>query len=189
LQAIEKLAGELGPSRLLLIEYHVKDRWSFAQTEALYHFYDAPGTPTVLFDGENKESGGGGTVFLYDLYKTDADRALSSPPSARISGAKLADSVSGPVSVRITNTSSQTIAGARLFGVAYQNMAADRHRFLVSDISTAPVDVFPPGETLEFELPFQTQATSLNVALFLKSASGIILQAALVPGSDFIWLP
>jgi hypothetical protein len=189
LQAIEKLAGELGPSRLLLIEYHVKDRWSFAQTEALYHYYNAPGTPTVLFDGENKESGGGGTVFLYELYKQDAAKALTSPPPVRISGAKLADTVSGPVSVRITNTSSQTISSARLFGVAYQNMAADRHRFLVSDISTALVDVLSPGETLEFELPFQTQATALNIALFLKSASGIILQATLLPGSDFIWLP
>jgi hypothetical protein len=183
------LAEELGPARLLVVEYHTKDRWASTETEALYDYYKADGTPTIYFNGGNGVSGGGDTNYLYARYKRIVDKELAKQAQISLTGAKLSDSVTGPVSVKLTNTSSQTMNSAELFGIAYQDLGTERHRFLVSDVTTVSVARVSPGETLELELNFETQAPALNIVVFLKSSSGQILQATTLIGSSRIWLP
>ncbi len=189
MQAIKKCADELGSSRLLVVEYHVhKDRWSSPETEALYEYYKADGTPTVMFNGGNGVSGGD-FDYLYGRYKRIIEKELASTPQVSLAAGRLSESLLGPVRVKLTNTSGQMINGAQLFGVAYQSLGTERSNFLVSDLTTTPVASLAPGETLELELDFQDQACLLNIVVFLKSSSGQILQATLLPGASRFWLP
>lgn len=189
MQAIKTLSDELGKARLLVVEYHVhNDLWSSEETEALYEYYNADGTPTAIFDGSNAVSGGD-YEYLYGRYQRIIEKELTSPPQVAIAAARFSDYLSGPVYVRITNTSDQAISDAQLFGVAYQDMGTERHYFLVSDLTVAPVASLAPGETKEFELVFEDPASLLNVVVFLKSSSGQILQATLLAGDSQFWLP
>ena len=175
--------------RLLVVEYHVhNDRWSSAETEALYNYYKADGTPSVYFDGGNGVAGGE-FDYLYARYKKIIEKELTEPPLVLIAAARHSDTVSGPVRVRLSNVSGQVINEAQLFGVAYQDHENERHYFQVTDFVTVHVSTLAQGETLELELNFENQASLLNVVVFLKSSSGKILQAVLLPGSDNLWLP
>jgi hypothetical protein len=190
LQAVKKLADEVGPARLLVLQYHVHDRWATYETQKLYDLYKVTGTPSFFFNGGSMVPGGGvDTSYLYARYRPIIDKELATTATAAIVADRPYDSISGPVEVKIKNTSDQPISGARLFGVAYQDYNTDRHRFLVSDISEMPLSDLAPGETIQVQLSLDTQAYGLSIVVFLKSASGQILQATLLPGASHIWMP
>jgi hypothetical protein len=189
LQAIKKLSDELGPEQLVVVEYHTKDTWSFRETEALYKLYDPEGTPTIYFDGANGVSGGSDTDYLYARYKRIVTKEAVVVPVVRMNAAKLQENSPGAVIVELANTSGSTIEGAWLYGVAYQDLGTERHHFMASAISKKYIPRVAGDEILKLELLFDTQASLLNIVVFLKSNSGQIIQAVLIPGSPQLWLP
>jgi hypothetical protein len=189
LQAIKKLSDELGPEQLVVVEYHTKDTWALKETEALYKSYNPEGTPTIYFDGANGVSGGGDPDYLYARYKRIVTKAVAILPDVKMSAAKLRENIPGAVIVELTNISGSAIVGAWLYGVAYQDLGTERHYFMASAISKKEISQIASDESLKLELLFDTQASLLNIVVFLKSNSGQILQAVLVPGTPQLWLP
>ena len=189
MQTIKKLSDELGPEQLLVLEYHTKDTWSSKETEALYKYYGSEGTPSVYFDGANGVSGGGDTEYLYARYKRIIAKEAAVAPPIALGAAKLRENIPGAVNVKIENVSGSVLEGAWLYAVAYQDLDTERHHFMVSAISKKALPSVSTGEAFETELYFDTQASLLNTVVFVKSGSGQVLQAALIPGTTQLWLP
>jgi hypothetical protein len=175
LQAIEKLAAELGPARLVVLEYHRGDGLSTGETNAMFTTYGVTGTPTIFFNGSNRIIGGGSDQYLYNAYKTVVTRLIS--PSL-ISLAATSSSNNGvlTVNVTLTNLSGQTLEGTKLVGVAYHDLGAKELRFVVWDI-TSPVIVAALASGATFG--FQLTGVGSKMVVLLETTSGQIIQVAL----------
>jgi hypothetical protein len=189
LQAIKRLSDELGTEKLLVLEYHTKDTWASRDTEALYEYYDPEGTPTVYFNGGNEVAGGGDSDYLYSRYKKIVTRESAVEPVIGLAVSRSVENEPGTVVVRLTNGTGNLLEDVVLCGVAYQDFGTERHYFLASDMSMVPVAGIPAGSSVEIALFFETRASELSVAVFLKSAAGDVIQAALLPGVSQLWLP
>ena len=179
----------MGPERLVVLEYHTKDQWAFRETEALYSSYDVEGTPSVFFDGKNGVAGGSDASYLYARYKRITEKELTARELLTLSAARASDIIPGIINVKLTNISEETFTDLQLIGVAYQDFGTERHHFLVSDISAVNVPEIRPGDSLELEISFETQASLLNTVLFVKSVTGQIIQGTRLAGTSQIWLP
>jgi hypothetical protein len=180
LQALEKLADELGPTRLLVLEYHINDSYANHSTLARLLAYGVTSWPTVFFNGANPVLGGGYVMQDdYDAYKSKISNELSQPSPVTINASKNYSSESLVVNVMLTNTSDQAITNAQLIGITYLDQSKSQYRAVVNDMSSASTPVnLSPGETLNLQLTFERPASTAQVALLLK-ISGRVLQAAL----------
>jgi hypothetical protein len=180
LQALEQLADELGPTKLLVLEYHTNDAYTVPGIQPLLLSYGVTGTPTVMFDGGNASIGSDSVVqneYQRYNYKITADLAVRNPLTIEAGTDLGGDSLL--VNVTLNNPSNQTITGAQLIGVAYVDQGKSQYRAIVSEISSVgnPVNL-SPGDTLHVQLAFKKPASVEKVAVFLKS-SGHIIQATL----------
>jgi hypothetical protein len=170
-QAIEKLAGEMSPAKLMVLEYHIRDQYATGETMAWFTNFNSSGTPAVYFNGEHPVLGGGDTSSLYNMYlsRVTAELALNSSVSMEATFSTR----NNQVSVKITNKSPQEIGDAQLVGVIYVDFGMAEHHFIVRDLSSSQVNL-AAGETKDYKVTLEVPG---QVAVFLKSASGSILQS------------
>jgi hypothetical protein len=180
LQAAEQLADELGPTKLLVLEYHTSDAYTVTGIQALLLSYGVTGTPTVLFNGANPSIGSNSVVQDdYVGYKNKINYQLTLRSPVAIEASTRIDSDSLLVNVKLTNSSNQTITGAELVGVTYVDQGKSQYRAVVSGIASSDNQVhLSPGETLNLQLNFQKPVSTVQVVVFLK-LPGRIIQAAL----------
>jgi hypothetical protein len=174
LQAIEKIANELGPSKLIVLEYHTRDQYATPETEALFQSYGSRATPSVFFDGKHGVLGGGDTLTLYNNYLGRINTELAVPSSFSVSATSVP--ASNLVSARLVNNSPETLNGAQLFVVATQDMGSGEHHYIVRKLASTGVDL-APGQAMEYQLNLEVAG---QVVVFLKNSSGSVLQAALL---------
>jgi hypothetical protein len=189
LQALKDLETELGTEKLIVLEYHTHDRWALPETEALYKAYDAQGTPSVYFNGGNYVEGGGDYDYLYARYTRIINRELVVEDAVSITASKPPGGSGGTVAVSIANGSGGSLESSTLWLVAYQDLGYERHYHMVSEVESVPLAAVTPGQSIETSFSLDTAASGLNLAVFVKSSSGRVLQAVLLPGSPHIWLP
>jgi hypothetical protein len=170
-QAIERLAGEISPAKLMVLEYHIRDQYATGETMAWFTNFNNQGTPSIYFNGKNPVLGGGDTSALYNMYfsRINAELALNS----LVSMAATFSAKNNQVSVKITNNSPQEIGDAQLVGVVYVDFGTAEHHFVVRDLSSSKVNL-AAGETKDYTVTLEVPG---QVAVFLKDSSGSILQA------------
>jgi hypothetical protein len=180
LQAVEQLADELGPAKLLVLEYHTNDAYTVPGIQPLLMSYGVTGTPTVLFNGANPSIGSNSVVqddYVGYKNKVNYQLTLRSPVAIKANTDIAGDSLL--VNVKMTNSSNQTITGAQLIGVTCADQGKSQYRAVVSGISSSENQVhLSPGETLDLQLIFQKPVSAVQVVVFLK-LPGRIIQAAL----------
>jgi hypothetical protein len=180
LQAIEQLADELGPTKLLVLEYNASNVSTVPGMQDLLLSYRVTGTPTLLFNGFNPSRGSNSVVEDdYMGYKNKVTYQLTQRSPVAIEAAMDAGGDSLVVNVKLTNSSTQAITGAELVGVTYVDQGKSEYRAVVIGISSSdsPVNL-SPGETLNLPIIFQKPASTVQVVVFLK-LPGLIIQAAL----------
>jgi hypothetical protein len=171
LQAIEKLAGEISPAKLIVLEYHIRDQYATGETMAWFMNFNSSGTPAVYFNGEHPVLGGGDTSSLYNTYQSRINAELALNGSVSMAGTF--SPANNQISVKLTNNSTQEISDAQLVGVVYADFGTLEHHFVVRDLSSSQVNL-AAGETKDYKVTLEAPG---QVAVFLKSASGSILQA------------
>lgn len=91
--AFEALQGTFKPTEVVLLQYHLHipgpDPMTNPSSEARSEYYadEVGGTPTVLFDGKEEGTGGGGLAqseAKYDSYREDIIEVLEQPAGATI---------------------------------------------------------------------------------------------------------
>jgi hypothetical protein len=180
LQALEQLTSELGPSKMLLLEYHNSDMYANAATQAVFLAYGVTGTPTVFFDGNVRVPGGSKVVQdNYNMYWSKINAESSQPSPAAIVATKSYESTALQISVQLTNISTQPLSGVQLAGVTYTDLGKSQYRAIVNDVSSPVTASLAPGETQNFQLTLPRPASIVQTVVLLKS-SGRILQGALV---------
>jgi hypothetical protein len=180
LQAIEKLADELGPTKFLVLEYHINDSYANHSTLARLLAYGVTSWPTVYFNGANPVLGGGYVVQDdYDTYKSKISSELSQPSPVSINASRNFSSDALVVNVMLTNTSDHAITNAQLVGVTYLDHGQSQYRAVVNDMSSASAPVnLAPGVTLTLQLTFERPVATAEVVVLLK-IPGRVLQSAL----------
>jgi hypothetical protein len=180
LQALEKLADELGPTKLLVLEYHISDSYANHSTLARLLAYGVASWPTVFFNGANPVLGGGYVVQEdYDAYQSKIYSELSQPGLVSINASKNFSGGSLVVKVILTNISDRAITNAQLIGVTYLDQSQSQYRAVVNDMSSSSTPInLSPGETLNLQLTFERPASTVQVVVLLK-IPGRVLQAAL----------
>jgi hypothetical protein len=174
LQAIEKLANDLGTTRLVVLEYHIRDEFATPESEALFQNYGARATPSVYFDGGRAVLGGGDTQYLYNSYLARINTELTGTSSFSIAASSIPNS--NVVNARLTNNSSEAINDAQLVGVATQDLGTAGHHFIVRNMTSTGVNL-APGQTQDYQISLEMSG---QVVVFVKNSSGSIIQAALV---------
>jgi hypothetical protein len=179
LQAIERLAAELGPASLVVLEYHRGDTYANQDTLDLFLSYGVSGTPTIFFNRSTWLKGGGDVQVLYDTYKDEVAKARAlSPALSPISISARSSNSSGVLTtnVTLTNTSSEPQFWLTLYGVAYRDLGTQTLRFVANDVTgSVSVPGLATGETASFKLT----GVGSKMVVFLKSLSGEIIQVAL----------
>jgi hypothetical protein len=179
LQALEQLASELGPGKLLLLEYHNSDMYSTVATQAAFLAYGVTGTPTVFIDGNIRVPGGSKVVQdNYNMYRSKINPESAQPSPAAIVATKSFSSTTIQISVQLTNISTQPLSGIQLSGVTYTDLGKSQYRAIVNDISSPITANLAPGETQNFQLTLARPASVVQTVVLLKSGNRL-LQGAL----------
>jgi hypothetical protein len=180
LQALEQLSTELGPDKLLLLEYHTQDIYTTAATQAAFLAYGVTGTPTVIFDGSSKVLGGDKVVQDdYNMYRGKINTELAKPNAVVIAATKSLEGSTLQINVQLTNISSQALSGIQLLGVTYSDQGKSMYRAIVNDVSSPVTANVALGETQNLQLTL-TKPTSLVQSVVLVKSAGVIIQAVMV---------
>jgi hypothetical protein len=171
LQAIEKLAGNIDPGKLIVLEYHIRDQYATGETMAWFMNFANQGTPSVYFNGENPVLGGGDTSPLYSMYLSRVNAELTINSTVSMTGTL--SPADNQVKLILTNKSSSAINGAQLVGVAYTDLGTTEHHFVVRDITTSKMNL-AAGGTGQYSVSLEVPG---SIVVFLKDASGSILQS------------
>jgi hypothetical protein len=174
LQAIERLAAELGPASLVVLEYHRGDAYTTQKTIDLFLAYGVTGTPTIFFNRSTRLQGGGDVQALYNTYKDEVAKTKALSPISVTARSSTSYGVL-TTTVTLTNLSGETQYWLTLLGVPYRDLGISDLRYVVSDI-TGPVSIpnLAAGETASFKLT----GVGSKMVVFLKSLSGEIIQVA-----------
>ena len=174
------MASELGPGKLLVLQYHSGDKYATPETEAKVGEYKVKGFPTMFFNGGNSVVGGGSGN--YGQYSAVVNRELTKQSSVSIVGVMTSRSGTISLDVTITNISDSAVTSVKLMAVVYEDIGTEEHHYVVRDIlPPSGIASLPPGETQKFSLSsdFRDSLSSLRAVLFLQSPAGQVLQSAI----------
>jgi hypothetical protein len=171
----------MGPTQLLVLQYHSGDSYATGATEARIADYGNRGFPTILFDGANPIIGAGSEASAYTAQTAAINKELAKVPAVAITETM---TVTGGIKVTATiaNTSSAAINGAQLRVVLYEDIGANEHHYAVRDILTPiAVGTLAPGAGQQFTVSstYSGSTSKLNAVVFIQGSNGDILQAAL----------
>lgn len=174
------MASELGPGKLLVLQYHSGDKYATPETEAKVKEYNVKGFPTIFFNGGNSVVGGGSGN--YAQYSTVVNSELTKQSSVSIVGAMTLSGGTLSLNVTVTNISGSAITNVKLMAVLYSDYGTEEHHYVVRDIlPPSNIASLSAGETQKFSLSsdFRDSLSSLRAVLFVQSSSGQILQSAI----------
>jgi hypothetical protein len=172
----------MGPSRLLVLQYHSGDSYATKATEARVQEYKVKGFPSMFFNGGNVISGG--SEQSYNQYS----KLLSSMTSAdsfkktlvNINGTFSATD-SNPVNATVNNLGSSEIKSARLMAVIFEDLGTSEHRYTVREVLTpAAIASLQPQMAQKFGFKPAATGRNLKAVIFLQAPNGEILQSTLV---------
>jgi len=174
------LASELGPGKLLVLQYHSGDKYATSETEAKVKEYNVKGFPTIFFNGGNAVLGGGSGN--YAQYSDVVNRELTKQSSVSITGVTTLSGSIMSLDVTITNISGSAITNVKLMAVLYSDYGTEEHHYVVRDILLpSNIATLSAGETQKFNLTsdWPGGVSGLKAVIFLQSSSGQILQSAI----------
>ena len=182
MRAIEKHASELGPDKLLVLQYHLGDTYSNSKTEDKAVEYGVVYPPTLLFNGGHLLIGS--TEGSYVKQSTVIEQELAKVPSlAMVAASEL--STSAAIDVTMTNTGTLAILNSTLFFVLYEDLGTDEYHYTVREIiDPQAIPSLEAGVTKQVSVTssYAGNMTNIYVVVYLKGSNGEILQAALASG-------
>ncbi len=160
-----------------MLEYHIEGRYATPAASALAASYGVLGVPTIFINGTRIVGASSG---IYQKYAAAVQGELGRATAVTLSGRRNSPAPS-QVSVTVSNTSAQALAGATLTAVAYRDTGLAKYHY-VATATTQPLPVasIAAGQTLTLSLPpsFLVGADG-GVVLILRAATGQLLQTAL----------
>ncbi len=177
MRAIEKLAGELGPEKLLVLQYHYRDSYSTTATEAKVKEYQIRGFPSVFFNGGNLVSGGSDKS--YGMYLEVIKKELEKPsPTTIVVTAGTANNEPA-ITFKVTNISHADLQAVALKVVFYEDIGTNEHHYVVRDIlQPLAIDLLPAGNTRVFNITSSTSRQAIKGVVFLQDVAQEVYQAA-----------
>lgn len=174
------MASELGPGKLLVLQYHSGDKYATPETEAKVTEYKVKGFPTIFFNGGNSVVGG--SSGNYAQYSAVVNSELTKQSSVNITGVTTLSGGTLSLDVTITNISGSAITNVKLMAVLYSDYGTDEHHYVVRDVlPPSGIASLSAGETQKFNLTSDWPGglSGLKAVFFLQSSSGQILQSAI----------
>ncbi|MFB3896396.1 MAG: hypothetical protein ACE14V_08855 [bacterium] len=135
--ALSMLFEKYGPTKFVMLEYHVNDEISNSKTESRSLGYGVPGFPTVIFDGIVPISGVAENMQSYYDKNIQKRLAIVSKVTLTISG--VIGEQTGLVKATITQINPITSSNLKLRWVIAEdnvNVNGKYHRFVVRNILT-----------------------------------------------------
>ncbi|KTB48111.1 hypothetical protein [Dehalogenimonas alkenigignens] len=164
-----------------MLQYHSGDKYATPATEAKAAEYGVRGFPSIYFDGGNPVIGAGSELSAYNAQTSKIAAALAKPPAVALSATV---SFSGGITVTAaaTNTGSSTVSGLKLYVVIYEDLGTAEHHYTVRDVlSPVAIVSLASGAVQQFSVKssYGGSQSNLQAVVFIKSASGEVLQVAL----------
>ena len=174
------MARELGPGKLLVLQYHSGDKYATPETEARVKEYKVRGFPTMFFNGGNSVVGG--SSGSYGQYSAVVNKELTKQGSVSIVGVMTSRGGTISLDITVTNISDSHITNVKLMAVVYEDLGIDEHHYVVRDI-LPPYEIASVSsrqkQTFSLSADFPGSLTSLKAVVFLQSPSGQVLQSAI----------
>jgi hypothetical protein len=129
----------------------------------------------MFFNGGNMITGGSDES--YNQYSKVISTESAKKSQVNISGTFEANSVNASV----TNLGSGEIKNVKLMAVTFENLGTSEHRYTVREILTPnSIAILQSRVAQKFSFKPGSTGSNIKIVLFLQSASGEILQSALV---------
>jgi hypothetical protein len=173
----------LGPTKLLVLQYHSGDKYATPKTEAKVTEYKVDGFPTIFFNGGNSTVGGGSSSGCYDRYKPIVNTETAKISPVNLTGTMTVNGSSITINSTVINTGTSSITNAKLMAVLVEDIGTAEHHYVVRDILTpSAINSLAPGaqQTFNPNITYSGTTTNLKAVLFVQSSSGTILQSVLV---------
>jgi hypothetical protein len=176
LQTIEALASNTG---IILLEYHTTDSFGTNETKDMYAGYSLFGTPSVVFNGAS-----GNQALLgpksYDVYLGRVN-LLKEQLSTLAIEAVVTRTAPLSASVKLYNLDTDSLDGARVYGVVYQDLGTPENHYVVRDITPVQVFNLPSFKGASFDIEStEMDSPNTHLVIIVKSFSGLIVQSLLV---------
>ncbi len=185
-QALDRVADEFGPQRVLAVEYNLD--LDPALFERRFYLYVPPGThvPFAFFDGSRLGIYGSNNDVQesYGWYREAAEKELAVPSPLRLEVALRPADGQAAFEVRVANVGDTAIEAADIYlGLCERGPVGRTQRFLRYLSPALPVPVLAPGEarlvSQTTALPPGVDASHLEGLAFVQqTGSNEVLQAA-----------
>ncbi|MFZ1914026.1 MAG: hypothetical protein WBQ62_01420 [Dehalococcoidales bacterium] len=172
----------MGPTQLLVLEYHSGDNEATSKTEAKVLEYKVSGFPTIFFNGGTATIGGtaGNSTACYQRYKPIINQLTGTISPVNITGTMTVNGKAITINSTVANTSGSPVANAKLTAVLYEDLGTDQHHYVVRDILTpSAIGNLNPGSQQTFNLAstYSGNTANLKAVLYVQTSSGQIIQA------------
>jgi thiol-disulfide isomerase/thioredoxin len=180
-QAIEKLAKELGPEKLLVLEYHSGDKSATPETEARAVEYRIRAYPTIIFNGSRSVVGSASMSNSYQRYVAVINTELAKAPPVTVKATMTASGTQVSLDINVGNSGISGITDAELIAVVYEDTGTEEHHYIVRDMLRSSISSIAPDEQQTFNLSadFPGGISRLKAVAFVQLPSHLVLQSTL----------
>lgn len=171
------MAEDLGPSQLVVIEYHRADEFTFPEQAMRTDFYGSPYQPHAIFDGYESHAGSPGV----SEYEPTVNQHLTEPAPLTIDDLSFEiDSNSQIANIAATISVEQEISAANVeiwailteTPVQGWQFDSDWYKYVCRDVAMQPVTISQPGQsesfTFEMDVAAEWETDNLDAVVFVQ---------------------